>query len=186
MFSFSYTPQHPAARRHRREERGQRLCRARFPPPKFGENAPLPDYFVDAQTLSPDDHLVMQAAVQKYIDSSISKTINVPVSISFDAFKDVYLPCLCHGLQGLHHLSPQRCHRIGARCLEAVRSQAPETNESEPSAAARLAAADARSGRHRLHDQAAGPARRRLPGQHLQDQTGRTAITHATSPSTTS
>ena len=38
----------------------------------------LPDYFVDAQTLSPADHLAVQAAAQNYIDSSISKTINCP------------------------------------------------------------------------------------------------------------
>jgi ribonucleoside-diphosphate reductase alpha chain len=55
-----------------------------------GEGAPLPDYFVDAQRLVPRDHVVMQAAVQKYVDSSISKTINVPVDIAFDDFKDVY------------------------------------------------------------------------------------------------
>src|SRR5208282_5593032 len=41
-----------------------------------GETAPLPDYFVDAQILAPEDHLVMQAAGQRHIDSSISKTIN--------------------------------------------------------------------------------------------------------------
>src|SRR5207249_1556310 len=44
----------------------------------FGEDTTLPDYFVTAQTLSPDDHLAVQAAAQKHIDSSISKTINVP------------------------------------------------------------------------------------------------------------
>ena len=55
-----------------------------------GETAPLPEYFVDAQVLTPDDHLVMQAAVQKHIDSSISKTINVPADIPFERFKDVY------------------------------------------------------------------------------------------------
>jgi ribonucleoside-diphosphate reductase alpha chain len=55
-----------------------------------GEAAPLPDYFVDAQVLTPEDHLVMQATVQKHIDSSISKTINMPAEISFDRFKDVY------------------------------------------------------------------------------------------------
>jgi ribonucleoside-diphosphate reductase alpha chain len=65
-----------------------------------GENAPLPDYFVDAQTLSPGDHVVMQAAVQKYIDSSISKTINVPAEISFEAFKDVYLQAYELGCKG--------------------------------------------------------------------------------------
>jgi ribonucleoside-diphosphate reductase alpha chain len=57
---------------------------------KFGEEAALPDYFVTAQTITPDDHLAVQAAAQRHIDSSISKTINVPVSIAFEAFKDVY------------------------------------------------------------------------------------------------
>ena len=55
-----------------------------------GPDAPLPDYFVDAQTLGPDAHLETQAAVQEFIDSSISKTINLPEDISFEAFKDVY------------------------------------------------------------------------------------------------
>ncbi len=55
-----------------------------------GDNASLPDGFVDAQHLSPRDHLVIQAAAQKHIDSSISKTINVPVDIGFEEFKDVY------------------------------------------------------------------------------------------------
>jgi ribonucleoside-diphosphate reductase alpha chain len=66
----------------------------------FGENAELPDYFVDAQRLSPAEHVVMQAAVQKYVDASISKTINVPEDISFDAFKDVYLQAYQLGCKG--------------------------------------------------------------------------------------
>jgi ribonucleoside-diphosphate reductase alpha chain len=57
---------------------------------RFGEDTPLPDYFVSAQTLSPDDHLAVQAAAQKYVDSSISKTINVPVDLPFDAFENIY------------------------------------------------------------------------------------------------
>jgi ribonucleoside-diphosphate reductase alpha chain len=65
-----------------------------------GEHAPLPDYFVDAQALSPEDHLVMQAAVQKHIDSSISKTINVPADIPFDRFKTVYLQAYAQGCKG--------------------------------------------------------------------------------------
>src|SRR5215469_12893858 len=65
-----------------------------------GELAPLPDYFVDAQALTPEDHVVMQAAVQKHIDSSISKTINVPAEIPFDRFKDVYLQAYGLGCKG--------------------------------------------------------------------------------------
>jgi len=65
-----------------------------------GEFAPLPDYFVDAQTLSPSDHVVMQATVQKYIDSSISKTINVPEGIGFEEFKSVYMQAYDQGCKG--------------------------------------------------------------------------------------
>lgn len=65
-----------------------------------GEDTPLPDYFVDAQGLSPGDHLVMQAAVQKHIDSSISKTINCPESISFADFREVYAKAYELGCKG--------------------------------------------------------------------------------------
>src|SRR5246127_2287650 len=65
-----------------------------------GELAPLPDYFTDAQVLTPEDHVVMQAAVQKHIDSSISKTINVPAEIAFESFKDVYLRAYALGCKG--------------------------------------------------------------------------------------
>ena len=63
-------------------------------------DAPLPDHFVNAQTLAPIDHVRMQAAAQTWIDSSISKTINVPESISFEAFKDVYLAAWELGCKG--------------------------------------------------------------------------------------
>src|SRR5580698_9265605 len=57
---------------------------------RFGAGAALPDYFVTAQTISPADHLAVQAACQPFIDSAISKTINVPREISFADFEDVY------------------------------------------------------------------------------------------------
>jgi len=63
-------------------------------------DAPLPDYFVNAQTLAPLDHVRMQAAAQKWIDSSISKTINCPEDISFDDFKDVYMAAWDQGCKG--------------------------------------------------------------------------------------
>ncbi|MEP2718344.1 adenosylcobalamin-dependent ribonucleoside-diphosphate reductase [Pseudophaeobacter sp.] len=66
---------------------------------KFGDT-PLPDYFVNAQTLSPAAHVKMQAAAQKWIDSSISKTINCPEDISFDDFKDVYMQAWDQGCKG--------------------------------------------------------------------------------------
>ncbi len=67
---------------------------------QFGAEAELPDYFVTAQTISPDDHLAVQAACQPFIDSAISKTINVPREISFDAFKDVYRKAYEAGCKG--------------------------------------------------------------------------------------
>ena len=60
----------------------------------------MPDYFVNAQTLAPKDHVRMQAAAQKWVDSSISKTINCPEDISFEAFKDVYLEAWDTGCKG--------------------------------------------------------------------------------------
>ncbi|OLS50687.1 adenosylcobalamin-dependent ribonucleoside-diphosphate reductase [Rhodovulum sulfidophilum] len=66
---------------------------------KFGD-AELPEYFVNAQTLPPSEHVRMQAAAQTWVDSSISKTINCPEDIAFDAFKDVYMQAYETGCKG--------------------------------------------------------------------------------------
>lgn len=66
---------------------------------KFGD-AELPGYFVNAQTLAPEDHVKMQAAAQRWVDSSISKTINCPADIGFEAFKDVYMQAYETGCKG--------------------------------------------------------------------------------------
>ncbi len=87
-----------------------------------GEITPLPDYFVDAQVLDPSDHLVMQAAAQKYVDSSISKTINVPVDISFEDFKDVYAKAYEKGCKGCTTYRP---NKVTGAVLE-VRDEAEE------------------------------------------------------------
>ncbi|MGX0901460.1 ribonucleoside-diphosphate reductase alpha chain [Roseovarius sp. MBR-79] len=63
-------------------------------------DAPLPEWFVTAQDLAPLDHVRMQAAAQKWVDSSISKTINCPEDISFEAFKDVYMQAWETGCKG--------------------------------------------------------------------------------------
>jgi ribonucleoside-diphosphate reductase alpha chain len=65
-----------------------------------GEEAELPDYFVNAQTLAPLEHVRMQAAAQKWVDSSISKTINCPEDISFEDFKEVYMAAYETGCKG--------------------------------------------------------------------------------------
>ena len=65
-----------------------------------GESTPLPAYFVTAQDLTPAEHVRMQAAVQRHVDSAISKTVNVPADISFEAFQAVYLDAYRSGCKG--------------------------------------------------------------------------------------
>ena len=65
-----------------------------------GENTPLPESFVNIESLSPLDHLRVQAAVQRRIDSSISKTINCAEGISFEDFKDIYAKAYAMGCKG--------------------------------------------------------------------------------------
>lgn len=67
---------------------------------ELNPDQPLPDYFVTAQTLTPDDHLRMMAAAQKYVDNSISKTINCPEDISFEDFKAIYQSAYDMGCKG--------------------------------------------------------------------------------------
>jgi ribonucleoside-diphosphate reductase alpha chain len=82
-----------------------------------GEGAPLPDCFVDAQTLMPEDHIVMQAAGQRHIDSSISKTINVPADIPFDRFKDIYAQAYALDCKGCTTYRP---NEVTGAVLEAL------------------------------------------------------------------
>ncbi len=60
----------------------------------------LPDYFIDSSTIKAKAHVDIQAAAQKWIDSSISKTINVPTDYDFEDFKDIYLYAYDKGLKG--------------------------------------------------------------------------------------
>jgi ribonucleoside-diphosphate reductase alpha chain len=99
VFSFTYTRHilQPDGTRKDEEvsDHAYRLYRR-----MFGDKAPLPAYFIDAQQLTPRDHVRMQAAMQEHVDSSISKTINVPENISFDAFKDIYTMAYEQGCKG--------------------------------------------------------------------------------------
>ncbi|OGU24370.1 MAG: ribonucleoside-diphosphate reductase, adenosylcobalamin-dependent, partial [Hydrogenophilales bacterium RIFOXYD1_FULL_62_11] len=69
-------------------------------PASSGQGSTLPDYFVDSNSLAPKAHIDVQAAAQKYVDSAISKTVNVPTDFPYEEFKDVYLYAHARGLKG--------------------------------------------------------------------------------------
>jgi ribonucleoside-diphosphate reductase alpha chain len=60
----------------------------------------LPDYFISAEDITPQQHVLVQAAAQTWIDSSISKTANVPTDFPFEDFKDIYLQAYREKLKG--------------------------------------------------------------------------------------
>ncbi len=73
------------------------------PRAKPGSDEPgekLPDYFITADDVSPGQHVDIQAAAQRWVDSSISKTANVPTDYPFEAFKDIYRYAWRQGLKG--------------------------------------------------------------------------------------
>ncbi|MCR6686660.1 adenosylcobalamin-dependent ribonucleoside-diphosphate reductase [Pseudoxanthomonas sp.] len=63
-------------------------------------DAQLPDYFIAADDISPKEHVDVQAAAQKWVDSSISKTANVPTDYPYEEFKDIYRYAYQQGLKG--------------------------------------------------------------------------------------
>ena len=63
-------------------------------------NNSLPDYFVTADDIKPKEHVDIQAAAQKWVDSSISKTANVPTDFNYEEFKDIYMYAYESGLKG--------------------------------------------------------------------------------------
>lgn len=66
----------------------------------FGDATPLTKAFVTASSLKPQDHVAMQAAAQRWVDSGISKTVNCPEDIAFDDFETVYLEAYRSGCKG--------------------------------------------------------------------------------------
>lgn len=66
----------------------------------------LPEYFVTSDTVTPEEHVHIQAVLQEHVDSSISKTINVPADYPFDKFKDLYLYAHEKGLKGCTTFRP--------------------------------------------------------------------------------
>jgi ribonucleoside-diphosphate reductase alpha chain len=88
-----------------------------------GDEPPPPELFVSAQTLTPSDHLMMQAAAQAMIDSSISKTVNCPEDISFEAFADIYVEGYHLGCKGLTTYRP---NAITGSVLSVGKTEAPK------------------------------------------------------------
>ncbi len=96
--------------------------------------APLPTAFVSAQTLSPQQHLLMQAALQRHVDASISKTVNCPEAIAFEDFEMLYLDAYRLGLKGCTAYRPNKI-------TGAVLSAAPPAVEAPAQSALPLAPA---------------------------------------------
>ena len=76
------------------------LVNAKAMPYSDDPSAKLPDYFIAADDINPKEHVDVQAAAQKWVDSSISKTANVPTDYPYEDFKDIYRYAYQQGLKG--------------------------------------------------------------------------------------
>ena len=99
VFDFRYTRRVLDRYGGTQTEEVEDLAHARFRR-TFGTDAKLTPAFVTASDLTPRQHLVMQAALQRHVDSSISKTINCAPDIAFDDFQSIYLEAFDLGLKG--------------------------------------------------------------------------------------
>ncbi|MBD8735356.1 adenosylcobalamin-dependent ribonucleoside-diphosphate reductase [Sphingomonas sp. CFBP 13706] len=93
--------------------------------PGFDHAAALPDYMVTALELSVDDHIAVAAAAQAWVDAAISKTINCPADMPYEAFREVYLTAYRAGMKGCTTYRPS-----GIR--GSVLSVKSDTTEAEP------------------------------------------------------
>ncbi|MBC8242522.1 MAG: adenosylcobalamin-dependent ribonucleoside-diphosphate reductase [Alphaproteobacteria bacterium] len=128
VFAFTYRRHVTMPDGSRREEPVSDYAYRQFRA-MFGEAAQLPDYFVTATALSPSDHVRMQATVQKYIDASISKTINLPEDIAFDAFKDIYMQAYDQGCKGCTTYRPNEVTGAVLESGEAAKPMLPTEPE---------------------------------------------------------
>ena len=133
-----------------------------------GADAPLPDAFVTALEMSAEDHAAMVAAVAPFIDTSISKTVNVPVDYPYADFQGLYFSAWKTGPQGIGDLPAQRGVGRGAErrcgCVGAAAAGGQRWRQPAP---ARRALAGAGAGVAALAEPARLP--RRQPGVELHD-----------------
>jgi ribonucleoside-diphosphate reductase alpha chain len=76
------------------------LVNPKAQPGATNDDERLPDYFIASDVVTPKEHVEVQAAAQKWVDSSISKTANVPTDFPYAKFKDIYLYAHEQGLKG--------------------------------------------------------------------------------------
>jgi ribonucleoside-diphosphate reductase alpha chain len=91
----------------------------------------LPDYFVSSDQISPDEHLDIQAALQEYVDSSISKTINIPADYPFEDFKNIYMKAYEKGLKGCTTFRPSE-HITGVLVKKEEKKKEEPAKNSSP------------------------------------------------------
>ncbi|MDO5288227.1 MAG: adenosylcobalamin-dependent ribonucleoside-diphosphate reductase [Pseudomonadota bacterium] len=121
------------------EDHAFRLYRALVDPQvRADQPAGLPEYFVNALQMSAQEHVAMMQAVQPFVDTSISKTVNIPEDYPYEDFKDLYRQAWQAGLKGLATYRPNSI--LGA-VLEVTPAKPPE----QPAAPAPAASAHAAS-----------------------------------------
>ena len=135
VFDFRYARRVLGTDGAARIEEVEDLAHARFRR-AFGAEAPLTPAFVKASELTPHEHLVMQAALQRHVDSSISKTINCPADISFDAFQSIYLEAFDLGLKGCTAYRPNAVTGAVLSTLEATPAPSARGGDAGPLAPA--------------------------------------------------
>jgi ribonucleoside-diphosphate reductase alpha chain len=133
VFDFSYERRILQPDGARRKERVEDYAYAQFRK-MHGRDAALPAYFVTAQSLTPAQHLRMQAALQRHVDASISKTVNCPEDLSFEAFKELYHDAYWMGLKGCAAYRPNPVTgSVLARSADSpARAAAPEPLAAAP------------------------------------------------------
>jgi ribonucleoside-diphosphate reductase alpha chain len=94
------------------------------------EVAALPTYMVTAKSLTVDDHIAMQAIVQKWVDASVSKTVNCPVDMTLEQFKRVYEQAYLKGCKGCTTYRPSD---VRGSVLSEIGTSGTELNETSPS-----------------------------------------------------
>ncbi len=145
VFALSYTRRVLQPDGRRTEETVEDFAVAEWR--RLRGDAALPEAFVTAQDLAPAEHVAMQAAAQRHVDSSISKTINCPADIAFADFESVYLDAYEQGCKGCTTYRPNAVTGAvlsaaegGSSAASAASSPAPAAEES---AEAREEAAEA-------------------------------------------